>query len=83
MTPGSCKAKGRRLAVELRAVILAAFRDLEPDDVRVTSGGANGPDLLLSPAAQRCLPLAIETKCTERLNIWEAIEQAAGHAAES
>lgn len=78
MRPQSAKAKGRRLQQEVRDAILAAFPSLEPDDVRSTSMGASGEDLLLSPAARAAVPFSIECKNVESLNIWKALEQAGG-----
>jgi len=76
MRPQSCKAKGRRLQQEVRDIFLAAAPTLEPDDIRSTSMGASGEDLLFSPAARKVYPFSVECKNVERLNIWEAIEQA-------
>lgn len=76
MRPQSCKAKGRRLQQELRDKILHTFRTLEPDDVRSTSMGASGEDLLLSPAARRVFPYYVECKNVEALNVWKSFEQA-------
>ena len=38
--------------------------------------GSSGDDLMLSPAAQRVFPFAVECKCVEKLSIWSAIDQA-------
>ncbi len=76
MRPQSAKAKGRRLQQEVRDAVLKAFPQLEPDDVRSTSMGASGSDLLLSPAARRVFPYSVEAKNVESLNIHKAIEQA-------
>ncbi len=76
MRPQSCKAKGRRLQQELRDKVLATFPTLEPDDVRSTSMGASGADLLLSPAARRLFPYYTECKNVEALNVWKSFEQA-------
>jgi hypothetical protein len=38
--------------------------------------GASGEDLLLSPAARKHYPFSVECKNVEKINIWEAIEQA-------
>jgi len=78
--PQSAKAKGRRLQQEVRDAILAAFPELQPGDVRSTSMGAGGEDILLSPAAFRCVPFAIECKNQEALNVWTALQQAAEHS---
>ncbi len=76
MRPQSAKAKGRRLQQEVRDAILATFPELEPDDVRSTSMGASGADLLLSPAARKLFPFYVEAKNVENLNIHKAIAQA-------
>lgn len=75
MRPQSAKAKGRRLQQEIRDAILAAFPDLEPGDVRSTSMGASGEDILLSPAAFKRFPFSVEAKNRETLNIWDALKQ--------
>lgn len=80
MKPSSAKAKGRRLQQFVRDLLLAvAGPRLEQDDIRSTSMGAGGEDILLSPAARQLYPFSIECKNVERLNIWEAISQARGH----
>ena len=76
MRPSSCKAKGRRHQQQVVKDILQAFPHLTPDDVRSTSMGASGEDILMSPHAQECVPLSIECKNCERLNIWSAVQQA-------
>jgi len=38
--------------------------------------GASGEDILFSPLARKTYPFSIECKHVERLNIWDAIEQA-------
>lgn len=76
MKPQSAKGKGRRLQQWMRDLILETFTDLEPDDVRSTSMGAGGEDLLLSPAARHHFPFSVEAKNVEKLNVWNAYEQA-------
>lgn len=75
MRPQSCKAKGRRHQQHIVHTILEAFPHLQPDDVVSTSMGAQGEDCRLSPLARASLPLSIEAKNTERLNVWTCIEQ--------
>lgn len=79
----SCKAKGRRCAQEAKDAIIRAFAELQPDDILVTSSGVTGEDLVFSPKARRCLPVAIECKNTETINIWKAYQQATQHANEA
>lgn len=76
MKSRSAKNKGVRLQNSTRDAIYKAFPELMPDDVRTATMGAVGEDILLSPAARRCVPLSIECKNQEKLNIWAALEQA-------
>ena len=82
MKTRSAKNKGKRLQNEVRDLILETFKQLEPDDVRSTSMGASGEDLLLSPAARKLFPFAVECKNQEKLNIWSSLEQAEQNAGE-
>ena len=72
----SRKAKGRNLQQFVVATILRHFPKLQPGDVINTSMGAQGVDVKLSPAALELLPIAIECKNVEKLNIWQAWAQA-------
>jgi len=80
MKTSSAKAKGRRLQQQIRDMMYELAPWLEEDDVRSTSMGASGEDLLLSPAARRTFPVTVEAKNVERINIWAAIRQAETHA---
>jgi len=64
----------------VRDTLLGAAPELEPDDIRSTSMGASGEDILLSPAARKIYPLSIECKNQERINIWESLKQAETNA---
>lgn len=81
MKTSSCKAKARRAQQEVCELLLKHSKpQLESDDVRSTSMGSPGRDVLLSPAAQKQYPFACEVKNVEKLNIREAYIQAIGHA---
>lgn len=80
MKPRSAKAKGRRFQQWCRDQLLKWAEILEPDDIRSTSMGAPGEDLLFSPAARRIYPISVECKNVEKLNIWNAIKQAKENA---
>lgn len=80
MKPKSAKAKGRRLAQMLQIALLEACPDLSPDDVRITPSGVQGPDIQLSPAAQKRFPYAIECKNTETLCFAQSWRQAVTHS---
>jgi len=76
MKPRSAKNKGKRLQNQVRDLILEKFQQLEDDDVRSTTMGDSGEDVLLSPFARRLFPYSIECKNQEKLNIWSSLEQA-------
>ncbi len=65
MRTSSAKAKGRRLQQKVRDLILETFSELEEDDVRSTSMGASGEDVLLSPLARKKFPFSVECKNVE------------------
>lgn len=79
MTPASCKQKGRKLQQLVRDLILAKFPELHQDDVRSTAMGQGGEDIQLSPRAREILGYTIECKWVEKLNVYQAYEQAAKH----
>ena len=77
MRPQSAKSKGRRHQQRICRDLVDTFGDaIGSDDVRSTSMGAGGEDVLLSTRAQELIPYSFEAKCCERLNLWSAIEQA-------
>jgi hypothetical protein len=62
--------------------LLSWAPDLKEDDIQVTSSGAPGEDLKLSPAAQVVYSdLVWECKNVEKLNVHEAFAQAESHVA--
>lgn len=81
MTPRSAKAKGRRFEMEVAAAIRAAF-NLPERDVQPTPMGCTGTDVKLSERAHEAFPYAVECKCVERINLWEAWRQCAGNTKE-
>ena len=80
MKTRSAKNKGKRLQNDVRDLILETFTELEPDDVRSTTMGDSGEDILLSPAARKLFPFSVECKNQEKLNIWSSLEQAETNA---
>ena len=80
MKTRSAKNKGKRLQNDVRDLILETFQELEPDDVRSTTMGDSGEDILLSPAARKLFPFSTECKNQEKLNIWSSLEQAEDNA---
>ena len=72
MKTRSAKNKGKRLQNKVRDLILEKFQTLEPDEVRSTTMGDSGEDVLLSPAARKKFPFSVECKNQEKINIWES-----------
>lgn len=79
MKPSSAKAKGRRAVAELRELLLDAAPELKPGDIEVKATSVPGEDLWFSPAAKAVYPFTWEVKNCEKLNVWQALEQAASH----
>lgn len=81
MNPSSAKAKGRRLQQWVRDKLIEAL-DIHPEDIESRSMGAGGEDLIMARAARLKFPHSIECKNVEKLNIWEAYEQASANSGE-
>ena len=76
LTPQSAKAKGRRLQQWCRDRLYINFKSLKAGDVLSTSMGANGEDILLSPAARKLFPYSVECKANAKNAIYKVMEQA-------
>jgi len=68
MKARSAKNKGAEFQREVRDAILQYFPDLTQNDIRSTTGGANGVDILLSEAAIEAFPFSVECKRSERVD---------------
>ena len=69
------KAKGRRLQLQFMQLLIEKL-NIDPEDIESRSMGAGGEDLIMSKAARNKFPYSIECKNQERMNIWQAWEQA-------
>ncbi len=78
MRPQSAKAKGRRLQQWVREKLIECL-DIHPEDIEARSMGAGGEDLIMARAARQKFPHSIECKNVEKLNIWDAYEQASAN----
>lgn len=74
----SAKAKGRRLQQWVRDKLIEML-DVHPEDIESRSMGAGGEDLIMARAARSKFPHSIECKNVEKLNIWDAYEQASAN----
>ncbi len=75
MKPQSAKAKGRNLQKWVRDQLIEQL-DVHPEDIESRSMGAGGEDLIMARAARAKFPFSIECKNVEKLNVWEAYDQA-------
>lgn len=80
MKPSSAKAKGRRLQDEIRETLHEHYPDLRDGDIKTAVMGESGRDIVLSPAAEDRIPLDIEAKNQEKLNVWSSLKQAEANA---
>ena len=83
MKTRSAKSKGRRLQNQVKDILLEAFTELEPDDIRTAIMGETGEDIKLSPAARKQIPFSFECKNQEKINIWSSLEQAEENSGDS
>ena len=84
MLPASAKQKGRRFQQAVRDYLLDAFNEiLQADDIRSTSMGAAGDDLLLSPLAKMMLPCSFEMKNVEEPSVGATLRQAHARCGEN
>jgi hypothetical protein len=58
---------------------LIEMLEVHPEDIESRSMGAGGEDLIMARAARLKFPHSIECKNVEKLNIWEAYEQASAN----
>ena len=78
MRPQSAKAKGRRLQQWVRDQLIEQL-EVHPEDIESRSMGAGGEDLIMARAAREKFPHSIECKNVEKLNVWDAYEQASAN----
>ena len=75
MKTQSAKAKGRRLQQWFRDLLIETL-GIHPEDIESRSMGAGGEDLIMARAAREKIPVSIECKNQEKINIWESYKQA-------
>ena len=75
MKTQSAKAKGRKLQNWVRDKLIEIL-SIHEEDVESRSMGASGEDLIMAQPARKKFPYSIECKNQERINIWNAYQQA-------
>ena len=81
MKPASCKAKGRALQDWTRQILISELA-IHPEDIKTAVMGESGEDLKMARAAREKFPLSIECKNVEKLNVWQAYDQACENSGE-
>ena len=79
MKPQSAKAKGRKFQQQVRDKLIEQL-EIHPEDIESRSMGAGGEDLIMARAARQKFNFSIECKNVERLNVYEAYEQASANS---
>jgi|TARA_Y100000310_G_scaffold61939_1_gene57186 hypothetical protein len=79
MRPQSAKAKGRRLQQWVRDKLIE-HRNVHPEDIESRSMGAGGEDLIMARDARQKFPFSVECKNQEKLNVWDAYDQACANS---
>ena len=75
MKPSSAKAKGRHLQGWTRKKLIEEY-GIHEEDIKTAVMGESGEDIKMARAAREKFPFSIECKNTERLNVWQAYDQA-------
>ncbi len=75
MKTQSAKAKGRNLQKWVVQQLIETF-DIHPEDIKSCSMGAGGEDVVMARAAREKFPFSVECKNVQKLNVWDAYEQA-------
>ena len=79
MKTQSAKAKGRRLQQWVVQQLIETF-DIHPEDIKSCSMGAGGEDVQMARSAREKFPYSVECKNVEKLNVWDACDQAKANA---
>ena len=79
MRPQSAKAKGRLFEQWVRDQLIEE-RNIHPEDIESRSMGAGGEDLIMARDARQKFPFSIECKNQEKLNVYDAYDQACANS---
>ena len=75
MKTSSAKAKGRKLQ-QWFADLLVNTLGLDKDDLESRPMGSQGEDIIMGKQSRDKFPYSIECKNQERVNVWNAYDQA-------
>ena len=75
MKTSSAKAKGRKLQQWFTDLLVNAL-GLDKDDLESRPMGSQGEDIIMGKQSRNRFPYSIECKNQERVNVWNAYDQA-------
>ena len=75
MKPQSAKAKGRNLQ-KWFVEKLVEFLKLDEEDLESRPMGSQGEDIIMGKQSTQIFPYSVECKNQEKLNVWDAYNQA-------
>ena len=75
MKTQSAKAKRRNLQKWVVQQLIETF-DIHPEDIKSCSMGGGGEDVVMARAAREKFPFSVVCKNVQKLNVWDAYEQA-------
>tara|TARA_R100001460_G_scaffold43694_1_gene80022 strand:- start:80 stop:415 length:336 start_codon:yes stop_codon:yes gene_type:complete len=75
MKTSSAKAKGRKLQQWFTDLLVNAL-GLDKDDLESRPMGSQGEDIIMGKQSRDRFPYSIECKNQERVNVWNAYDQA-------
>jgi len=73
------KAKGRDFQDEIHEAVTTGL-GIDPEDIKTTSMGESGVDLILSPAAKKKFGWGVECKRQEKVEFWKWWNQCKANA---
>ena len=79
MKTQSAKAKGRRLQQWFRNLLVESLH-LDGEDLESRPMGSSGEDIIMGKQSRNVFPYSIECKNQEKLNVWDAYEQATANS---
>jgi hypothetical protein len=79
MKTRSAKNKGVRLQNWVKERIHHHFPEIIYEHVKCAIMGEGGEDIRLTPEARAIIPIKIEAKNVEKINVWAAYDQATSH----
>ena len=78
MKTSSAKAKGRKLQ-QWFANLLVETLGVDEEDIESRPMGSQGEDIIMGKQTRQIFPYSVECKNVEKLNVWDAYDQASAN----